>query len=78
VQRRALPAHDRADRDDLPLTHEFLALMLGTEGIAVGLAARLLPQSRPDSSRAFGNFWSPALPHSGKCWSQPLLPWSPV
>ena len=31
-------AHDRADGDALPLTHEFLALMLGTQRPGVTIA----------------------------------------
>lgn len=38
-------AHDRADGDDLSLTHEFLARMLGVRRPGVSVAVRRLEQN---------------------------------
>jgi CRP-like cAMP-binding protein len=42
LARWILMAHDRLDGDELPLTHEFLAIMLGTQRSGVTLAMQAL------------------------------------
>jgi hypothetical protein len=39
---RAMMAHDRLESDELPLTHEFLAMMLGVYRPGVTIALNLL------------------------------------
>lgn len=48
-----VPSYDGRNREPVALTSKLpLALMLGTEGIAVGLAARILPHNFPELLRA--------------------------
>ncbi|HYV87476.1 MAG TPA: Crp/Fnr family transcriptional regulator [Candidatus Polarisedimenticolia bacterium] len=45
LSRWLLMAHDRTDGDDLPITHEFLGLMLGTQRPGVTIAMNHLEQA---------------------------------
>ena len=38
-------AQDRVDDDEIPLTHEFLAMMLGVQRSGVSIAARFLQRA---------------------------------
>ena len=46
LARWLLMAHDRVGADELPLTHEFLGLMLGTHRPGVTLAVQALENER--------------------------------
>ena len=45
LARWLLMCHDRMDDDSVPLTHEFLATMLGTRRSTVTIAARILQKA---------------------------------
>jgi CRP-like cAMP-binding protein len=42
LARWLLMQHDRAEQDEFPMTHEFLALMLGTRRPSISVAAAIL------------------------------------
>ena len=54
LARWILMSHDRADREDLPLTHEFLSLMLGVRRAGVTTALGSLEDSGAIKARHGG------------------------
>jgi CRP-like cAMP-binding protein len=54
LARWLLMSHDRADREDLPLTHEFLSLMLGVRRAGVTTALASLEQTGAIKARRGG------------------------
>lgn len=54
LARWLLMSHDRADREDLPLTHEFLSLMLGVRRAGVTTALGALEQTGAIKTRRGG------------------------
>ena len=45
LARWMLMMHDRAEQDEFPMTHEFLALMLGARRPSISVAAAVLQKS---------------------------------
>ena len=45
LARWLLMAHDRAERDEFPMTHEFMSLMLGTRRPSISVAAAVLQKA---------------------------------
>ena len=66
LARWLLMAHDRVDGDELPLTHEFLGMMLGSPRPGVTLAVQALEKAglittrRSASSSSTANGWRQA------------------
>ena len=52
LARWLLMAQDRVDDDEIPLTHEFLAMMLGTRRASVTEALQVLERGRNDRQQA--------------------------
>jgi CRP-like cAMP-binding protein len=54
LARWLLMAHDRVDGDELPLTHEFLSLMLGVRRSGVTVALKILEREGMVKARRGG------------------------
>ena len=54
LARWLLMAHDRVDGDELPLTHEFLSLMLGVRRSGVSVALKILEREGMVKARRGG------------------------